>query len=455
MFAQEARADCTIPPGVETDVFYNDSFKGLQYCDGTKWIAMHGRGSGSGGCTDPAGSAGAIVYNSAARVFQGCGGSIWRAMGPVGGAGSPHVGSCSDPGGLAGRLVYNSVFHVLQYCDGADWVSIGKVFDVTPDGFGFSELTDVAQGVTVESVEIVQINGLDVAAVVSIAGDGAPMYRVCNDASCTEVDVDWSNGAGLIENGQYLQLRLTSSASSRTTYSAAIAVGAGNVQWDVTTVGDTIPDAFSFTDQTDAAISTQIESNILQITGMDDGTAISISGGGGEYRICTDGTSDANCDGSEIQAWTSGASTIDANQYVQLRLMSSASNSTMVSTTLTVGVSNDQWDVTTIAPACGGVMVGGYCWYLGGPYDNCDDACSTHGGCNLAGTKDYAGSGGSDANCQAVLVALGYPAGAVLGQSTTAGCFFNAVSIKRMRGSITTTCAASNAKFRRACACNN
>jgi hypothetical protein len=57
---------------------------------------------------------------------------------------------------------------------------------------------------------------------------------------------------------------------------------------------------------------------------------------------------------------------------------------------------------------CGGVVVGGFCWYVSDKNRNCTDKCALHGGCNLAGTRDYAGSGGTDAQCLEVLGALGY-----------------------------------------------
>ncbi|MGD9537147.1 MAG: hypothetical protein AB7P52_05260 [Alphaproteobacteria bacterium] len=113
---------------------------------------------------------------------------------------------------------------------------------------------------------------------------------------------------------------------------------------------DDTPDAFGFTDQTDVALSTLIESNIVQITGFDVDAPVSIAGDGNpEYRICTDGSSDANCDGSVVQSWTSSPGSIDTGQYLQLRLTSNASYDTMNSATVAVGFANDQWDVTTVA----------------------------------------------------------------------------------------------------------
>jgi hypothetical protein len=65
-------------------------------------------------------------------------------------------------------------------------------------------------------------------------------------------------------------------------------------------------------------------------------------------------------------------------------------------------------DVRPEATACRGARVGGYCWYASEPNGSCSAACAAHGGCNLAGTRDFAGSGGTDPGCIAVLAELGY-----------------------------------------------
>ncbi|HEX2839925.1 hypothetical protein [Hyphomicrobium sp.] len=35
-----AKADCTTPAGVEADMYYNTTYKRVQFCDGTNWINM-------------------------------------------------------------------------------------------------------------------------------------------------------------------------------------------------------------------------------------------------------------------------------------------------------------------------------------------------------------------------------------------------------------------------------
>jgi hypothetical protein len=56
--------------------------------------------------------------------------------------------------------------------------------------------------------------------------------------------------------------------------------------------------------------------------------------------------------------------------------------------------------------ACDGVIIGGNCWWFGQNNQSCDQVCSGKGGYNDA-TRIYAGSGGTDANCNQVLQGLG------------------------------------------------
>lgn len=198
-----------------------------------------------------------------------------------------------------GTIVRNTAFNVLQYCAGTEWKAM--VWGVAPDCADDSPATCVLDTTRVSSDP--QFTAPNICAGINILG-------ITGTASC--------GGAG-----------------------------------------DDTPDAFSFTDQTNVALSTLTTSNIVQIAGITGSVATSISGGGSpEYRICSDGTSDANCDGSVVQNWTSGAASINNNQYLQLRLTSSASNSTMLSATITVGTGSDQWNVTTLAGSGCGVTSG-------------------------------------------------------------------------------------------------
>lgn len=95
---------------------------------------------------------------------------------------------------------------------------------------------------------------------------------------------------------------------------------------------DPTPDAFAFTPVSDADPSAVYESNSQTITGIDAGTAISITGG--EYRL----------DGG---AWTSDAGTINPGQTLELRATSSAESEGVVTVSVTVGTVTVDWTITT------------------------------------------------------------------------------------------------------------
>lgn len=106
--------------------------------------------------------------------------------------------------------------------------------------------------------------------------------------------------------------------------------GAG---WEYSLSDDT-PDAFDFTDVTDAELGTQYTSDAQQITGMDTGTAISVTGG--EYRI-------------NGGVWATGPGTIDPGQTLELRATSSSESEGIATVFVTVGTQTVDWTITTKA----------------------------------------------------------------------------------------------------------
>lgn len=111
---------------------------------------------------------------------------------------------------------------------------------------------------------------------------------------------------------------------------------------------------------------------------------------------------------------------------------------------------------TSITCDSGGAAVGGYCWYYAADNTSCTSTCASHGGYNAA-TLTYAGSGGSAANCAAVMDAIGAPASAVISQvcGLALGCMYDFATPSRFFCSGPAT-NASDAYIggRRACACN-
>jgi hypothetical protein len=99
--------------------------------------------------------------------------------------------------------------------------------------------------------------------------------------------------------------------------------------------GDSTPDAFSFTDQTDVAVSSTITSAAITVAGIDTTANISVSGG----------TYDKNASGT----FTADAGTVSNGDTVRARHTSSGSNSTAVNTVVTIGGVSDTFTSTTVA----------------------------------------------------------------------------------------------------------
>lgn len=113
-------------------------------------------------------------------------------------------------------------------------------------------------------------------------------------------------------------------------------------QWTYFKYAPCPPSAFSFNNLTNQSRSAQVNSNIVQITGMGCDGPVTVSGGSGEYRVC----SDSSC-ASVVQNWTSGYTALTSGQYLQLRVTTAASALTARSVDITVGGSTDNWSATT------------------------------------------------------------------------------------------------------------
>ena len=107
------------------------------------------------------------------------------------------------------------------------------------------------------------------------------------------------------------------------------------------------------------------------------------------------------------------------------------------------------------SPMACDATTGGFCWFLGMPDASCDAVCALAGRAYDAATESYAGSGGTDGNCAAVLDALGVPAGPLQTSSTCfdgVGCL-HTLAEGRARCSAPPTNSDGAGAFRRVCAC--
>ncbi|AWB65783.1 hypothetical protein C2869_04725 [Saccharobesus litoralis] len=133
--------------------------------------------------------------------------------------------------------------------------------------------------------------------------------------------------------------RFTSLTTAIVTSLALAACGGGGGSSDDGQNGgqpqtDTTPNQFTFIDQNNVALASQITSAAITVNGINAESTISISGG--EYAIGNG-------------SFTSASGTVSNNQSVKVRLTSSSTNNSEAKATLTIGGVSDEFNVTTLA----------------------------------------------------------------------------------------------------------
>lgn len=110
----------------------------------------------------------------------------------------------------------------------------GALVDDIPATIEFTAVTD-AELETLTASEIVAVSGISAAVAISIDGDDAYEYRILGDAAGTLLKQDWTAEEGTVSNGQYVQVRLTSSDTNETEIVATLTVGTATAEFSVTT----------------------------------------------------------------------------------------------------------------------------------------------------------------------------------------------------------------------------
>lgn len=197
--------------------------------------------------------------------------------------------------------------------------------DTTPEAFDFGAVTDRPLSIQVTS-DPVTITGINTATPISITQTAGP-------PSVVEYSLDggaFTSAAGTVNPGQQVRVRLVSASVPSTTNVASVTIGGVSGAFSVTTGAtppDTQPNAFFFADVENAEQGVVVESDVVTVTGMDAGTAISISGPAGsssEYRL-NGGT------------WTSAVGTINPGDTLQVRHITSSLAGKAVTSTVTIG----------------------------------------------------------------------------------------------------------------------
>jgi hypothetical protein len=200
----------------------------------------------------------------------------------------------------------------------------------------------------------------------------ATSYQVSSGATVTITEY---SACAVVTNSHASGLALfvpTGSAAEWTAFRAAPGTG-------VTAVAcDTTPNAFLFSDVTEAEVSTVISSGVVTINGMNAPAPVTVTGDA-EFRISG---------GSWV---TTG--TIANGQTIEIRLTSSSSASSTVSTIVSVGGVTDTWSVTTVAASEPNVvfLTTGSSWTVPADWNSGNNTIEVIG----AGGGGSSGSGGA------------------------------------------------------------
>ncbi len=177
-----------------------------------------------------------------------------------------------------------------------------------------------------------------------------------------------------------------SSGSCDVTYAGSCSYscssGARTLVSNSCTLVDTTPNAFNFTDLTGVAVSTLSTASAITPAGYTSAAAVTVSGSGSPQISINGG------------AWQTSGS-ISPGQTISVRLTSSASASTALSATVTIGGVSDVWSVTTAAPPATTWVVGfNGCMHHAISWSGAGSPCPTSypgftpgGSCSVPGAK--------------------------------------------------------------------
>lgn len=494
-------ADCMSPSAGEGSFSFNNGR--YEVCDGGSWKYFVCASAGVGSCVTlgSCSIAGDLDYDTAQGSYKVCNGTSWVKVGVPDAdqtppTGCPSVGNvCSDGSIFAGDSnlyvaskndTANKRWSTVSGDTGADSATNGEINQASVVGSG----VDLA-GTGFELCENMVMHGhsdwympsrgevttlynnraaIDANAIVKMGTYG---FLSSTEASNTTEWYRWfSNGAesAINKTTTYARVRcVRRQATSENT--RACSSGAGVLDFDGSRKvlrycdgswwkalagnvpgSDLTPIAFAFGDVADAGLNALVTSAAIRISGIDNTAVVWVTGDGSPQIF-----------GGSMSGWASVGS-IENFETLQVRLTTSGNPSSPHVVTVNVGDSSSVWTVTTNNGICGGASVGGSCWYLGSSAQSCDNVCSSHGGCNLSGTKNYAGSGGTLANCTSVLNALGKAGSAQNGSDpfmeAPFGCLYDESNSFMQTGNIRLTnleteCGGAQVGVFRACACNN
>lgn len=193
-----------------------------------------------------------------------------------------------------------------------NFVSTTEAQDTLPNAFSFGLINGLKPLSTTLTSRAISITGINSAAPISVTNGE---YSINGGA--------FTSANGTVANGASVRVRQVTSATFSTQKTTTLSVGGVFSNYLSTTIAqDLIPDAFSFTAKAAAVRNVEQLSNTITVAGINDASPISITNG--EYSI-------------NGAAYTSANGAVSNGNTVQVRHTSSTAFGGTVSSTLTIG----------------------------------------------------------------------------------------------------------------------
>jgi hypothetical protein len=226
-----------------------------------------------------------------------------------------------------------------------DWIVRTREFDSTPNSFSFTSIgsTTTSTQVFSNTITLAGIEtGFNVGFGLTVSNDlaGAAIINGTVYQSITGGPPVFAN----VKNGDIIQLRTFSSSSFNSRKILTVRVGSFSTTWSVTTEPENLNIIFTpsdFTDQTNINLSTNTDSNQITLSGfsLNSSFPLTLSNTSASYEI--------ERGAAIVKTFTDPAANVSNNDKIRVRLPSSGSYDTNVSTTVNIGNSSADWIIRT------------------------------------------------------------------------------------------------------------
>ena len=212
---------------------------------------------------------------------------------------------------------------------------------LVPDQFSFTSSTgDHSTFVESSPVSLLHFSGSLTATVGSNEGIPTIQVSVSHDNGST-----WSSYASsqTVSDGDKIKAKMKASSSPSSTVTATISVSTVSANWAVSTLKN-VPDAFSFSNTTGCAVSTQTTSGAVTLSSNWEGPSTA--------NVTSDETSQTaaiSVSTDSGSTWSSFASsqTVNPGNKIKLHMTSSAINGVTETATVSIGSISETWAVST------------------------------------------------------------------------------------------------------------